>query len=77
MVSWRCHIVPQAIEDIARSMVEQAAEAVEAAQREAATWKERLQQTTNKIAQIEQRVCPPQLLMVDGHAELMWCMLAA
>ncbi|PNH09501.1 Coiled-coil domain-containing protein 13 [Tetrabaena socialis] len=44
------------IEAIARSMVEQAAEAAEAAQKEAAQWKERLSQTTNKIAQLEQKV---------------------
>ncbi|KXZ56604.1 hypothetical protein GPECTOR_1g543 [Gonium pectorale] len=37
-------------------MVEQAAEAAEAAQREAAAWKDKLSQTTNRIAQLEQRV---------------------
>lgn len=37
-------------------MVEQAAEAVEAAQKETAQWKERLQQQTNKMAQLEQKV---------------------
>lgn len=37
-------------------MVEKAAEAAEAAQREAAQWKEKISQTTNKIAQLEQKV---------------------
>ncbi|GFR41182.1 hypothetical protein Agub_g1851 [Astrephomene gubernaculifera] len=46
----------EAVEEIARSMVEQAAEAAEAAQREAAQWKEKLAQTTNKISQMEQKV---------------------
>jgi hypothetical protein len=48
--------VPQAIEEVARSMVEKAAEAAEAAQREATQWKEKLSQTTNRIAQLEQKV---------------------
>ncbi|KAG2450056.1 hypothetical protein HYH02_000160 [Chlamydomonas schloesseri] len=47
---------PEAIEQIARSMVEQAAEAAEAAQKEAAMWKDKLSQTTNRIAQMEQKV---------------------
>eukprot|EP00197_Chlamydomonas_leiostraca_P004101 CAMPEP_0202872114 /NCGR_PEP_ID=MMETSP1391-20130828/20448_1 /ASSEMBLY_ACC=CAM_ASM_000867 /TAXON_ID=1034604 /ORGANISM="Chlamydomonas leiostraca, Strain SAG 11-49" /LENGTH=361 /DNA_ID=CAMNT_0049553077 /DNA_START=33 /DNA_END=1114 /DNA_ORIENTATION=- len=46
---------PDAVEDIARSMVEEAAEAAEAAQKEAAMWKERHQAQTNKMAQLEQR----------------------
>ncbi len=37
-------------------MVEKAAEAAEAAQREAAQWKEKFTQTTNKISQLEQKV---------------------
>jgi hypothetical protein len=42
--------------DIARSVVERAAEAAEAAARDAAAWKERCQAQTNKIAQLEQKV---------------------
>ena len=41
-------------------MVEEAAEAAEAAQKETTQWKERYQQQTNKMAQLEQRV-PPRL----------------
>lgn len=52
----------QAVEDIARSMVEQAAEAAEAAAKEASMWKERHQQQTNKVAQVEQKV----RVFVDG-----------
>lgn len=46
---------PEAIEQIARGLVEQAAEAAETAQREAAQWKDKLQQTTNRIAQLEHK----------------------
>ena len=46
----------QAVEDVARGLVEAAAEAADAASREAAAWKERAQQQTNKIAQTEQKV---------------------
>lgn len=46
----------QVMEDIARSMVEEAAEQVEAASKEASMWKERHQQQTNKMSQVEQRV---------------------
>jgi len=44
------------VEDVARSLVAEAAEAAEAATREAAVWKERVQQQTNKIAQADQKV---------------------
>ncbi|KAG2442826.1 hypothetical protein HXX76_002905 [Chlamydomonas incerta] len=37
-------------------MVEQAADAAEAAQKEAAMWKDKLSQTTNRIAQMEHKV---------------------
>eukprot|EP00198_Chlamydomonas_reinhardtii_P013978 XP_001703315.1 predicted protein [Chlamydomonas reinhardtii] len=37
-------------------MVEQAADAAEAAQKEAAMWKDKLSQTTNRISQMEQKV---------------------
>ncbi|KAG2499394.1 hypothetical protein HYH03_002968 [Edaphochlamys debaryana] len=47
---------PEAIEQIARGMVEQAAEAAEAAQKEAAGWKDKFLASTNKIAQMEQKV---------------------
>jgi hypothetical protein len=46
----------QAVEEIARSMVEQAAEAAEAAAKEATMWRERAQAQTNKMAQLEQKV---------------------
>ncbi len=48
--------ITQAVEEIARTMVERAAEAAEAASREASTWRERCQQQTNKLSQLEQRV---------------------
>ena len=44
------------MEDVARVLVEQAAEAADASSREAASWKEKTQQQTNKIAQAEQKV---------------------
>ncbi|GFH24694.1 uncharacterized protein HaLaN_22538 [Haematococcus lacustris] len=47
---------PSSVEEIARSVVEQAAEAAEAANKEAAMWKERHQAQTNKMAQLEQKV---------------------
>ena len=46
----------QAVEDVARGLVAEAAEAAEVASREAAMWKERAQLQTNKIAQTEQKV---------------------
>lgn len=48
--------IDQAVEDVARGLVAEAAEAAEAASREAAMWKERAQLQTNKIAQTEQKV---------------------
>lgn len=49
-------IFHQAVEDIARGLVEQAAEAAAAAQKEASQWKERSVQQTNKVSQLEQKV---------------------
>jgi len=46
----------QKLQAVARSAVEQAADAADAAEREAALWRERAQQQTNKMAQLEQRV---------------------
>lgn len=46
----------QKIQQAARSVVEQAAEAADTASKEAAVWKERLQQLTNKASQMEQKV---------------------
>eukprot|EP00877_Chromochloris_zofingiensis_P009251 jgi/Chrzof1/457/Cz01g16160.t1 len=45
----------QKIQQAARSVVEQAAEAADTASKEAAVWKERLQQLTNKASQMEQK----------------------
>eukprot|EP00798_Chlamydomonas_sp_ICE-L_P008752 gene8752-33613_t len=47
---------PKAVEDLARGLVEQAAEAVAAAQKDASQWKERTVQQTNKMSQLEQKV---------------------
>lgn len=41
---------------MARSLVEQAAEAADAAAKEAAMWKERVQQQTNKVSEMQQKV---------------------
>jgi predicted nucleic acid-binding Zn-ribbon protein len=44
------------IQQVARSVV-QAAEAADSAAKEAAAWRERTQQQTNKLSQLEQKVC--------------------
>lgn len=46
----------QKIQAAARSAVEQAAEAADSAAKEAAVWRERVQQQTNKVSQMEQKV---------------------
>jgi hypothetical protein len=46
----------QRIQAAARSAVEQAADAADAAAKEAAVWRERAQQQTNRMAQLEQKV---------------------
>ena len=46
----------QKIQVAARSAVEQAAEAADSAAKEAAVWRERAQQQTNKMSQLEQKV---------------------
>lgn len=48
-------VAPEALEEVARNVVEQAAEAAAAAQKEALGYKERMQQQTTKMAQLEQR----------------------
>ncbi|KAG1656112.1 hypothetical protein FOA52_010294 [Chlamydomonas sp. UWO 241] len=47
---------PDSVHGVARQLVEAAAEQADAAAREAAMWRERAQQQTNKMAQTEQRV---------------------
>lgn len=56
---------PQAVEGIARQMVEQAAEAAEQANKQVEAWKDKYNQQTNKISQLEQkaRCCSPRLLL--------------
>jgi hypothetical protein len=46
----------QAVEERARAFVEKAVEAAEAASRDASLWKEKHQQQTNKMSQLEQKV---------------------
>lgn len=46
----------QDIEDVARSVVEQAAMAVDTAYRESAAWKEKAQAQANRVSQMEQKV---------------------
>eukprot|EP00983_Pelagomonas_calceolata_P075055 1152828-Pelagomonas_calceolata.AAC.3 len=49
----------QAVEERARAFVEKAVEAAEAASRDANMWREKHQQQTNKMAQLEQKVRHP------------------
>jgi len=44
------------VQNMARGLVEAAAEQADAARQDAAMWKERMQQQTNKMSQMEQRV---------------------
>lgn len=48
----------QGVEERAKALVERAVAAAEAANKDALTWKERHNQQTNKIAQLEQKVRP-------------------
>lgn len=51
-----CSECVQGVEERARAFVEKAVEAAEAAARDATLWKEKHQQQTNKMAQLEQKV---------------------
>ncbi|MEW5309989.1 MAG: hypothetical protein WDW38_001826 [Sanguina aurantia] len=49
-------LAAQDVEDVARSVVEQAAMAVDTAHRETAAWKEKASAQANKVSQMEQKV---------------------
>lgn len=56
------HPRAQAAEDAAREVVREAAQAADAAEREAAMWQEKFQQATDRCMQAEAKVAPPSIL---------------